>query len=67
MAYMATSLTHALPAPNYSGEYERATNRTNRANTKGPRILDATSLSDTQIILKVRTSWQGSFYSELHR
>lgn len=47
---MATSLTRALPKPKYTGEEEEIPQH---AQQRGPRILGAGALDDTQIVLKV--------------
>ncbi|PQE28540.1 putative SNW domain-containing 1 protein [Rutstroemia sp. NJR-2017a WRK4] len=49
MASMAASLTRALPKPKYTGEEEEIPQH---AQQRGPRILGAGSLDDTQIVLK---------------
>ena len=51
MASVATSLAQALPKPKYTGEHEEAPSH---AQSKGPRILGADVLDETQIVLKVR-------------
>ncbi|APA05571.1 hypothetical protein sscle_01g003410 [Sclerotinia sclerotiorum 1980 UF-70] len=60
---MATSLTRALPKPKYTGEKEEIPQH---AQQRGPRILGAGALDDTQIVLKKtgpppygnRTGWR---------
>ncbi|KAF7872514.1 hypothetical protein EAF04_003435 [Stromatinia cepivora] len=60
---MATSLTRALPKPKYTGEEEEIPQH---AQQRGPRILGAGALDDTQIVLKKsgpppygnRTGWR---------
>lgn len=47
---MAASLTRALPKPKYTGEEEEIPQH---AQQRGPRILGAGALDDTQIVLKV--------------
>ncbi|KAI9647184.1 mRNA splicing protein [Ciborinia camelliae] len=62
MASMAASLTRALPKPKYTGEEEEIPQH---AQQRGPRILGAGALDDTQIVLKVWHSdherWNISF------
>jgi SNW domain-containing protein 1 len=50
---MAVSLAHALPAPKYTGEEEELPQHTQQ---RGPRIIGASALTDSQIILKVISS-----------
>ena len=45
-----TSLSKVLPKPKYTGEYEELPVH---AQSKGPRILGAGSLDETQVVLKV--------------
>ncbi|KAB8303182.1 hypothetical protein EYC80_004629 [Monilinia laxa] len=60
---MAASLTRALPKPKYTGEEEEIPQH---AQQRGPRILGAGALDDTQIVLKKtgpppygnRTGWR---------
>ena len=49
MSSIATSLTKALPLPKYTGEHEETPSRTVQ---RGPRILGAGALEETQIALK---------------
>ena len=53
MSSMATSLAKALPRPKYTGEHEELPSHTQ---SKGPRILGAGSLDESQIVLKVSSS-----------
>ena len=48
MASMAASLSRALPKPKYTGEDEELPQQ-----QRGPRILGAGALDDSQIVLKV--------------
>lgn len=50
MASLVTSLSEALPKPKYSGEVEE---RPAHTQSKGPRILGAGSVNETQTVLKV--------------
>lgn len=50
MTSIATSLSRALPKPKYTGENEELPIHTQ---SKGPRILGAGSLDETQIVIKV--------------
>jgi SNW domain-containing protein 1 len=50
MASIAASLSRALPKPKYTGEEEEIPLH---AQQRGPRILGAGALDDTQIVLKV--------------
>ena len=50
MATLAASLASALPKPKYTGEDEEIPLH---AQQKGPRIVGAGTLDDTQIVLKV--------------
>ncbi|KAL2264289.1 hypothetical protein VTK26DRAFT_7894 [Humicola hyalothermophila] len=47
MASIATGLARALPKPKYSSEYEEQ-----RAQQRGPRIVAADQIDETQIVLK---------------
>ena len=49
MSSSITSLSKALPKPKYTGEYEELPSHTQ---SKGPRILGAGSLDETQIVLQ---------------
>lgn len=49
MTSLAISLTKALPKPKYTGEFEELPVHTQ---SRGPRILGAGSIDDTQVILK---------------
>ncbi|KAL6722151.1 mRNA splicing protein [Lecanora helva] len=49
MSTIATSLAKALPKPKYTGQHEELPSHTQ---TKGPRILGAEALDDTQVVLK---------------
>lgn len=49
MSSISTSLAKALPQPKYTGEYEELPTHTR---SKGPRILGAEALEETQITLK---------------
>ena len=55
MTSMAASLTRALPKPKYTGEEEEMPQHTQQ---RGPRILGAGALDDTQIVLKVSHTYQ---------
>lgn len=48
MASIATGLARALPKPKYSSEHEEQ-----RAQQRGPRIVGADQIDETQIVLKV--------------
>ena len=50
MTSIATSLAKALPKPKYTGEHEELPSHTH---SKGPRILGAGALDESQIVLKV--------------
>lgn len=50
MTSIATSLSKALPKPKYTGEYEEIPIH---AQSRGPRIIGAGSLDETQVVLKV--------------
>ena len=50
MASIAASLSRALPKPKYTGEEEEIPQH---AQQRGPRILGAGALDDTQVVLKV--------------
>ena len=50
MTSTATSLAKALPKPKYTGEYEELPAHTQ---SKGPRILGAGALDETQVVLRV--------------
>ncbi|KAF2834486.1 hypothetical protein M501DRAFT_944030 [Patellaria atrata CBS 101060] len=52
MATMATSLSRLLPKPKYSGEDEELPAHTR---SKGPRVVGASALDDTQLVLKKRS------------
>ncbi|KAL2135411.1 hypothetical protein VTI74DRAFT_8644 [Chaetomium olivicolor] len=47
MASIATGLSRALPKPKYSSEYEEQ-----KAQQRGPRIVGADQIDETQIVLK---------------
>jgi len=49
MTSLAISLSKALPKPKYTGEFEELPAHTQ---SRGPRILGAGSLDDTQVVLK---------------
>ncbi|KAL8972749.1 MAG: hypothetical protein Q9183_000364 [Haloplaca sp. 2 TL-2023] len=49
MSSIATSLAKSLPAPQYTGENEELPSHTN---SRGPRILGATSANDTKVIVQ---------------
>lgn len=51
MASIAGSLAQALPKPKYTGEEEEIPIH---AQQRGPRILGAGALDETQVVLKVR-------------
>ncbi|KAF4635541.1 hypothetical protein G7Y89_g2549 [Cudoniella acicularis] len=51
MTSLAASLSRALPKPKYAGEEEEIPQH---AQQRGPRILGAGALDDSQIVLKVR-------------
>lgn len=51
MTSIATSLLRALPKPKYTGENEEGPVH---AQPKGPRVLGAGLLDETQIVLKVK-------------
>ena len=51
MTSIMGSLAKALPKPKYTGEFEELPTHTQ---SKGPRILGAGALDETQIVLKVR-------------
>jgi SNW domain-containing protein 1 len=55
MTSIAAGLTRALPKPKYTGEEEEIPQH---AQQRGPRILGAGSLDDSQIVLKVSSSVQ---------
>jgi len=50
MTSLAASLTRALPKPKYTGEEEEIPQH---AQQRGPRIVGAGTLDDSQIVLKV--------------
>ena len=50
MTSVATSLAKALPKPKYTGEFEELPHH---AQVKGPRIVGAGSIDETQVIIKV--------------
>ena len=50
MTSIATSLAKALPKPKYTGEHEELPSHTR---TRGPQVLGAGILDETQIVLKV--------------
>ncbi|CAK7219160.1 mRNA splicing protein [Sporothrix eucalyptigena] len=52
MASLASSLAQSLPKPKYTGEDEEAPSR---AAQRGPRIVSAAELDETQIVLKRTT------------
>ncbi|KAK4191352.1 SKIP/SNW domain-containing protein [Podospora australis] len=47
MAFIAAGLAQALPKPKYTGEHEEQ-----RAQQRGPRIVGASEIDDTQIVLR---------------
>lgn len=49
MASLTTSLSRALPKPKYTGEEEELA----QPQTRGPRILGANAVGDTQLVIKV--------------
>ena len=51
MTSVTMSLAKALPKPRYTGEHEELPNH---SRSKGPQILGAGSLDETQVVLKVR-------------
>lgn len=53
MTSIATSLSRALPKPKYTGEDEELPAH---AKGKGPRVLGAGSLEETQLVIKVNTT-----------
>lgn len=55
MTSIAASLSRALPKPKYTGEEEEIPHH---AQQRGPRILGAGALDDTQIVLKVSQASQ---------
>ena len=55
MTSIETSLARALPKPKYTGEFEELPTHTQ---SKGPRILGAGALDDTEVILKVGSHGQ---------
>ncbi|MCJ1286073.1 mRNA splicing protein [Xylographa opegraphella] len=63
MTSIATSLSRALPKPKYTGEHEEIPIH---AQSRGPRIVGAGALEDTQVVLKKsgpppygnRTGWR---------
>ena len=50
MTSIATSLAKALPKPKYTGEHEEIPHH---AQSKGPRIVGAGEIDETQVVLKV--------------
>ncbi|KAI9828427.1 MAG: mRNA splicing protein [Thelocarpon impressellum] len=52
MVSQATSLSKALPKPKYTGEHEELPAH---VQSRGPRILGADSLDETQIVIKARS------------
>ena len=52
MSPLTTSLSDALPKPKYIGEYEELSAQ---AVSKGPRIVGAGALDETQVVLKAST------------
>lgn len=50
MASLTTSLSKALPKPKYTGEEEDLVH----TQTRGPRILGASAVGDTQLVIKVK-------------
>lgn len=52
MTSIATSLAKALPKPIYTGEHEEVPSQ-----SRGARVVGIGSLEDTQVALKVRSSW----------
>ena len=52
MSSLTTSLSKALPKPKYTGEHEELPAHTQ---SKGPKILGAGALDETQVVLKVST------------
>lgn len=55
MASIASSLARSLPKPKYTGEDEEAPVRAQR----GPRIVSAADLDETQVVLKVSRACEG--------
>ena len=53
MTSVATSLSRALPKPKYTGEHEEIPIH---AQARGPRIVGAGALDETQVVLKVSIS-----------
>lgn len=52
MSGTLTSLSRALPKPKYTGEDEELTDSTN---TKGPKIVGAGAIDESQIVIRVST------------
>ena len=50
MSGIATALARALPKPKYTGEDEELTEHTK---SRGPRVVGAGALDESQIVLKV--------------
>jgi SNW domain-containing protein 1 len=59
MTSISASLSRALPKPKYTGEEEDIPHH---AQQRGPRILGAGTLDDTQIVLKVSRTVQPVFF-----
>lgn len=55
MTSIATGLAQALPKPKYSSEHEEP-----RTQQRGPRIVGADQIDETQIVLKVRQPASGT-------
>ena len=62
VADMTTSLTRALPKPKYTGENEELPSHTH---SKGPRILGAGALDETQVVLKVSSNTQNIAHMQM--
>lgn len=54
MSSISASLARTLPKPKYTGEHEELPTH---AQSKGPRILGAGALDDTQVVLKVSSNF----------
>jgi SNW domain-containing protein 1 len=50
MASLSSTLSNALPLPKYTGEEETISQH---AQQRGPRIVGAVALNESQIVLKV--------------
>ena len=64
MTSISTSLAGALPKPKYTGEEEEIPQH---AQQRGPRILGAGALDETQIVLKVSQMFQPLFLNYANR